>query len=66
MKISAKAKAVVMRAYKTSREVGVFDADTERECLSSGFMRFTTKTLMRITFDGKIWAGNQERIKTHG
>ena len=66
MKISERTKSVIMRAYKTSREIGVFDADTERECLSSGFMRFTTKPLMRITFEGKCYASNQERIKANG
>lgn len=64
--ISTKLRSVILKAYKTNREIGVFDESLERECINSGMMRYSNKPLMKISFEGKCWASNQEKVKSHG
>ena len=64
--VSPKLRSVILKAYKTNREIGIFDESLERECINSGMMRYSNKPLMKITMEGRFWASNQERIKSHG
>lgn len=64
--LSPKLRSVILKAYKTNREIGIFDESLERECIQSGMMRYSNKPLMKISFEGKCWASNQEKVKSHG
>lgn len=64
--ISPKLRSVILKAYKTNREIGVFDESLEKECIQSGMMRYSNKPLMKLSFEGKCYAANQDRIKSHG
>ena len=64
--ISPKLRSVILKAYKTNREIGIFDESLERECINSGMMRYSNKPLMKLSFEGRNYASNQQRAKWHG
>lgn len=66
MKLSQKARSLVMRAYTSNRPISTFDEATETDLIKSGLFRYSTKPLMVLTHDGKKWAANRQRIAEHG
>lgn len=64
--MNPKLRSVILKAYKTNREIGVFDESLERECINSGMMRYSNKPLMKLSFEGRNYAANQDRVKSHG
>lgn len=63
--ISKKAKTMIMRTFATGRPLASFDEAVQLELVRSGYMKYSEKPLLVLTVDGRRYAQNQERVKSH-
>ncbi len=61
MSISRKAKDTLMRAVTTGREIACVAEETEKELIRLGLMIYSTRPLMKPTYEGKKLASNWQR-----
>lgn len=61
--ISRKARSAILRSHTTGRDLAVVDEVVERELISSGFMTYGPKPLLKLTYDGKRYAQNAKRAR---
>jgi len=52
MRLSSKARSLIMRAYTSNRPIATFSQETETELLSSRLMRYREKPMMVLTHEG--------------
>lgn len=61
--ISRKAKSVLMRSYTVGREIACVDEETEKELIRTGLMTYSSKPLLKPTYEGKKMAQNWQRAR---
>ncbi len=58
MKLSSKAKSLLMRAYTSERPIATFDINVENELLRNRLMRMEPKPMLSLTKEGRFWCYN--------
>lgn len=53
--ITPKARSLLLRSHSTGRDIASFDERIEKEVISLGYATYTTKPLLRLTYDGKAY-----------
>jgi len=61
--ISSKAKQLLIQAHRTGRDFCSFDPKIESEIMKLGYGQYTTKPLMKLSYDGRKAASNWARVK---
>ena len=61
--ISSKAKQLLIHAHRTGRDFCSFDPKIESEIMKLGYGQYTTKPLMKLSYDGRKAANNWARVK---